>query len=88
MSKEQNTHYLGSNLRLLSAAYDLTNRQIAEEIGIDTSHVSRIMNYKSEDKRRPSVDVLVGLANLFDTDLETLIRVDLVGELKEKVKRK
>lgn len=86
--QESQTHYLGSNLRLLSAAYNLTYSKIGERLGIHQSHVARMANYKPEDSRRPAIENLIGLAEIFETDLETLVRKDLVGELKARIKKK
>ena len=86
-SQQYAKNYLGSNLRLLSTAYALSTAEIAGRLGINEQRILRLKQDRGFYKEN-KLEELLALADLFNTDLETLVRADLVGELKTRVKKK
>jgi len=86
-SQQYAKNYLGSNLRLLSTAYALSTAEIAGRLGINEQRILRLKQDRGFYKAH-KLEELLALADLFNTDLETLVRADLVGELKTRVKKK
>mgnify|MGYP001583980341 CR=1 FL=1 len=84
-----NENYLGRNIRILCSAYDYSYGDLAKKVGVHPSHISRMSKYDDSVKgARPSLTLLIKIAEVFETDLETLIRMDLIGELKAKISKK
>ena len=76
---------LGERLRLLRTGKRITQKQLAERIGVTKSIISAYEN----DTRQPSYDVLVKLALLFGTTADYLLgiphkeTIDISGLSKE-----
>lgn len=85
---ELSPSYLGSNLRLLFVAYGLTQEEVGQRLGIEQSNVSRMLKFGNLGSYRPQLYHLTNLCEFFGTDLETLVHVDLVQELIDRVSKK
>jgi len=71
-----------SNLGLLCYAYGLTQSKLAEKMGMSQAGVSKMF---SNPNYGFVIEHLVKLTEVFNTDLETLVKVDLTDELKKRV---
>ncbi len=69
---------LHDNIKRLRKQKGWSQTELAEQIGSHLSHVNRI----ETGKYKPSVDVLVKLADVFDISLDALVR-DSDVDLKE-----
>ncbi len=57
---------LGEKINLLCKSKNMKKTAIAEELGISQGHLSRILN----DKQSPSAELLQGIADYFDVEME------------------
>jgi transcriptional regulator with XRE-family HTH domain len=69
---------LHDNIKRLRKQKGWSQTELAEKIGSHLSHINRI----ETDKYKPSVDVLVKMADVFDVSIDTLVR-DSDVDLKE-----
>jgi len=69
---------LHDNIKRLRKQKGWSQTELAEQIGSHLSHINRI----ETGKYKPSVDVLVKLADVFDVSLDALVR-DSDVDLKE-----
>ncbi|MEP6493298.1 MAG: short-chain fatty acyl-CoA regulator family protein [bacterium] len=78
---EQDTPRLGSRLRALRATHKLSQKQLAERLGISASYLNLI----EHDRRPLTADLLLRLARALDTDLRAFGSEDgqLTAELCE-----
>lgn len=67
--QEGNMVLLGSKIRELRTKYNLTQAELANQIGISKATVTA---YEG-DLRQPSYDVLIKLANVFKVSIDSLV---------------
>jgi transcriptional regulator with XRE-family HTH domain len=67
---------LGAKLRTLRERHGLTVRKLAEEFGVEHSHISRIEN----GTKRPSSDLILKIARYFDVTTDQLMKDELEVE--------
>lgn len=60
---------LGANIAKRRIDCNLSQKDLAERLGIDVAHVCRI----EKDSKAPSVGVLVDIANILDTSTDKLL---------------
>lgn len=72
---------LHDNIKRLRKQKGWSQTELAEQIGSHPSHVNRI----ETGKYKPSVDVLVKLADVFDVSLDALFRVIDSMLIKQKI---
>ena len=63
----------GSRFRKLRTQCNLTQKQVAEKLGIEQSNISDWENNVS----RPEYENLIALARLYDETLESLLGIEL-----------
>ena len=71
-----------NNLGLLCYSYGLTQSKLAEKMGMSQAGVSKMF---SNPNYGFAIKPLVKLTEVFNTDLETLVKADLIGELKIRI---
>lgn len=73
---------LGETIKLLRDANAISASKLAEEIGVNKSYVSLL----ESDARRPSIDVLQGVASALNVPLSFLVEIS-TGEATGKENR-
>ncbi len=73
----------GKRIQELRRASGLTQRQVAQELGIDFTYLSKLENSRGEP---PGEETIRGLAHLFHADPEELLALagKISAELREK----
>lgn len=66
----------GKKLRELREKRGFTQEELGEKLNIEWQHVSRLEN----GKNLPSCAILIGIANVFDIDVRTLVDYDYLDE--------
>jgi transcriptional regulator with XRE-family HTH domain len=64
---------LGEKLRTLRERHDVSQRQLAEQLGFNKSFVGAIENSKST----PSAKLIIKIANFFGVSIDVLLRDEL-----------
>lgn len=72
MSDSQRMQRFGEKLRILRHRRQLTLRELAAMLNVHHSHVGRI-----EQGLKPSIDLTIHIAEIFDVSLDTLMRDNL-----------
>lgn len=80
---DKSQHYSAKNLIYLCNTYGISQTDLASKIGVTKSMISKLVNGRVNF----TVDYLVKIADVFEIDLETLVRVDLIEESKKRIKR-
>lgn len=74
--KQQTVYSFGSSLRRAREKRDYTREQIAERAGISPRFVSAIEN----DRRKPSLDVLIRLVHAIGTSFDEVLMPQTISE--------
>jgi transcriptional regulator with XRE-family HTH domain len=74
------TDVLADNLRALREKYNITQKQVADQLNIDRSTYS----YYETGKSCPTLDTLIRLARIFNTSTDNLLNVSTVFHEKSK----
>ena len=64
----------GSKIQALRARDGISQKQLGKIVGVDQS----MIGYIEREARRPSVEVLIRLANYFDVTLDDLVRKEIL----------
>ena len=70
---------LGQAIRRLRRAAGLSQRELADRLGVDASHLCRV----ETDRREPSLSLLRGISSELDVPVGLLLGTVLVIELPE-----
>ena len=73
---EENYLIFGERLKQLLEEHNITQRQFSKEIDIDESAISRYINFG----RLPHIEILIKIANYFNTTTDFLLGNDKTGE--------
>ncbi len=75
---------IGQNIYRLRTQSGITLTELAERAGISKSYLSSI---ERNVKQNPSIQVMEKIALVLDVDLKTLLKVDVVPEVKQQLER-
>jgi len=64
---------VGKRIREIRKARNLTQRQLAEKVGINFTYLSRVENDRLDDDQTPREDTLQKIADALDTDADELL---------------
>lgn len=64
---------VGKRIREIRKARNLTQRQLAEKVGINFTYLSRVENDRLDDDQTPREDTLQKIANALETDADELL---------------
>jgi transcriptional regulator with XRE-family HTH domain len=86
----KNTNQLGERVRSRREGLGLTQRSLAEKLGVEASHVAFI----ETGRRKPSLKLVARLADILGLDRQTLLILahpeakELIAETKQETQRK
>ena len=64
---------VGKRIREIRKARNLTQRQLAEKVGINFTYLSRVENDRLDDDQTPREDTLQKIAEALETDADELL---------------
>lgn len=64
---------VGKRIREIRKARNLTQRQLAEKVGINFTYLSRVENDRLDDDQTPREDTLQKIADALETDADELL---------------
>ena len=66
-------NYFGRNIRVLCTYYGISQNELSNKIGFTKSATSKVINHGASSR----INTAIAVADVFQVDLETLVRVDL-----------
>jgi HTH-type transcriptional regulator, competence development regulator len=73
LSKEQKMTTVGQRIREIRKQRNLTQRELADRVGINFTYLSRVENDRLDDEQTPREDTLQKIAQALDTDSDELL---------------
>ena len=72
---------IGRNVRKFRCQKGLKQAELADLINVSAQHICHIENYKT----KPSLSVLIAIANALDTDVDSLLGKNISAAHKQKI---